>query len=161
MSELAWNHAARSFVEDYSLDQRLVEDVVRKPDHIERDPHEAEVGYPVRRLRRGDITVVVGFREPDRPTILFVRLNHPGERVVAQRGAGTGSGSAPAPSTLHEILRQATARGYEVRYGKHVHLHRNGKLAMSLSATPSDRNGYRQAWRDFMRIESEREKEEK
>jgi hypothetical protein len=81
--------AAEDFVQDTHFDRDLIKDVVRFPTDTSRDPRSLEVGYNIYRFRRGDITVVVGFRDVVNPKILYVYLHDPEDHT---RGKGTQSG---------------------------------------------------------------------
>lgn len=159
----SWTNDARAFVEIYHMDAWMVEDVVRAPTTVELDPHSNEVGYPVRRMRRGDITVVVGFRDPEDPTILFIHLDTPdnhtgsGGSIGGRAGAGLG-----VPGSVAEMLRALEGLGLQIRYGKHYQVYDGDIFVTHLASTPRDRNSVKAAWRTVnqyldRRAESERE----
>ena len=149
-----WNDEARNFVELYNVDRRLIVDAVRAPQMISTDPRSAEVGYPIKRLRRGDVEVVVGYREPEYPTILYVRLATPDDDQGPKRSPGGTKGSS-LPPTLTELHRRITMAGYSLEHsGMHVKvLSQGGNLLMTLPKTPSDKRSLANAWHEFLRVD--------
>ena len=111
-----WNDEAKNFVEIYGVDTRLIVDTVRAPQAVSLDPRSAEVGYDIKRLRRGDVEVVVGYREPEYPTILYVRLATPDDTQGPKRSHGGAKGSS-LPPTVTELHRRITTQGYSLEYG--------------------------------------------
>lgn len=102
--------AAEDFIEETNFDRDLIKDVVRFPDDTSRDPRSMEVGYNIYRFRRGDITVCVGFRDPENPRIIYVYLHDPEDHT---RGKGTRAGGglpSKTPGSTQEMqawLRKA------------------------------------------------------
>jgi len=155
-----WNDEAKNFVELYGVDTRLIVDAVRAPQSVSIDPRTNEVGYPIKRLRRGDVEVVVGYREPEWPTILYVRLATPDDDQGPKRSPGGVSGSS-VPPTMGELHRRITMAGYQVQTGGAAHpkvVSQTGDVLMSIPNTPSDKRSLANTWRDFVRLDREYKK---
>ena len=105
---------ALDFIEMYDFDQELLKDVVRYPTTREKDPHANEVGYPIYRFRRGDITVVCGFKDPEHPHILHVFLHTPDEPDNTPAKAG-GAGSK-TPATLTQLRGWLSKEGCRLEW---------------------------------------------
>lgn len=148
---LHWHQDAEDFIERYRLDRQFVEDVVRSPQATEVDPRTQKVGYQVLRLRRGDIEVVVGYREPREPMVLFVRLLS-GDNESPRHSVGGTKGSS-IPPTLPELRRRITMYGYTITHdARHSKvLSTEGHLIAVLPKTPSDHRSLANSWRAFMR----------
>lgn len=147
-----WHDDAKNFVQLYAVDTRLIVDAVRAPQMISLDPRTAEVGYDIKRLRRGDVEVVVGYRDPEYPMILYVRLATPDDDQGPKRSAGGASGTT-VPPTMGELHRRITMAGYSIDHSS-AHpkvVARNGDTLMSLPKTPSDRRSLANTWREFIR----------
>lgn len=147
-----WNDEAKNFVELYGVDTRLIVDAVRAPQSISIDPRTPEVGYDIKRLRRGDVEVVVGYRDPERPMILYVRLATPDDDQGPKRSPGGTRGSS-LPPTIAELHRRIVMAGYSLEHSAaHVKvIDREGNLLMPLPKTPSDRRAIANCWHDFLR----------
>ena len=147
-----WLAEATDFVEDVGLDAKMVESVVENPQRVEMDPRTSVVGYDVKRLKRGDIEVVVGYSDPENPMILFVRLLGPAEGWSGGRGAKGGTGGAgKGPSTVTDMVKRAQALGYTVEYSTHIKLMWDGKFAMAIPRTPSDYRSLVNSWHQLLR----------
>lgn len=147
-----WNDEAKNFVELYNVDTRLIVDAVRAPQMISIDPRTAEVGYDIKRLRRGDVEVVVGYRDPEYPMILYVRLATPDDDQGARRSPGGISGSS-VPPTMGELHRRITMAGYRIDHSA-AHprvMTKDGDFLMSIAKTPSDKRSLANTWRDFLK----------
>lgn len=104
--EITFLPSAMEFIESFGFPIDLLEDAVRYPEVIETDPKSVEAGYPVLRLRRGDITLSVSFKESwDHPYVMYLHLNNPGENELPspqqkyRKSGGTGGGSQMPTST--------------------------------------------------------------
>ena len=76
-----WDLDAVSYADTFRVPYADVETVAAHPGISELDPRAtAEHGYEVRRHRRGDLLAVVGYRDPERPVILGVRVMLPPPR---------------------------------------------------------------------------------
>lgn len=145
------------FMDIVGLAKQDVLTIIRNWQRTERDPHSAEVGYPIQRYISGDVTVVVGFKDPEIPTVLHVWVRNPDEPTgKGTKAAGSGGGVA-TPANARELIRKAQALGYEVRYSKHAELWKNGKpvTAIHMGASNSDRNSNKNAWLQILRYEKE------
>jgi hypothetical protein len=137
LSNLRYLDRAQDFLDYYSFPKDLVEDVLRHPHRAEKDPTSMGSGYLIVRLIRGDITVVMGLRDPENPTVIYVYLNHPGDNVV-NRKAGQGPGSK-LPSSLRELRTWALAAGCKFEMGGtgHTKVFYKDQLIGTLPNTPS------------------------
>lgn len=149
---IGWLPEARDFVEDVGLDVEMIEAAVESPQRVELDPRTSAVGYDVKRLRRGDVEVVVGHSDPDNPMILFVRLLGPAQGQSGGRGSRSGGGGATKnPSTVTDLVKRAQGLGYTVEYSTHIKLMWNGKYAVALPRTPSDYRSLINSWHEVLR----------
>lgn len=112
---------ALDFIETYNFDQELLKDVVRYPTSREKDPHSNDVGYPIYRFRRGDITVTCGFRDPEHPHILHVVLHTPEDNESHFGNAPGGSGVSKTPTSLTQV------RGWLQRQGCKLEMTNTGQ----------------------------------
>lgn len=149
---MRWLEKAIDFAEFARLDYDLVEAAAMHPDVVQPDPYSRVVGYPVRRHRRGDLEAVIGYRDPDDPTIIFVRLIMPGDpRRGSIRGAGSQSGSS-LPSTLRDLRGRIVRAGYRLDPGtKHDKVRADdGTVLLTIPGTPSDHRSIPNAYRKFL-----------
>lgn len=111
-----WDQLADDFAAEIGLDREIVEAAARYPQMQRRDPYSEKVGHTVMNYRRGDIIVTVGFRDPQKPTILHVRLvsNDMHERGGSRTPGGAG---ATGPTSIRELKRRAVEMGYKVIAG--------------------------------------------
>lgn len=107
VSALVWLQRAEDFVATYSFPKDLLEDVVRDPDSVGIDPSSEGRDYKVLRFRRGDITVVVGLRDPDAPSVIHVWLHYPEEDFTVPMGkiSKPGSGGGERVPTNERQLK--------------------------------------------------------
>lgn len=150
-----WLPRAIEWLEMWGADRELIEAAVEHPTQITDDPKSAEYDYPVKRHRRGDLEVSVGFREPEHPTILYIHLHLPLDDTGGSRTPAGGSGTKP-PKGLREFKQRVWDCGYKptLRNG-HVHILRpDGSFMMSTSSTPSDYNSIKNAWSSFQKLAS-------
>lgn len=161
MTDPSWSDDAHDFMLIYGLDKELVLDVVRNPDREEMDPHSADVGYPIKKMRRGDIVVVVGYRDPDEPMILYVRLVNPDEPQYQKRSPRGASGSS-LPPTRAELIRRIQFQGYQIDdSGRHTKVfNRAGKLMVTISKTPGSARSIADSWHQFQRAVREESSEQ-
>lgn len=150
-----WHPAARDFADMIRLDPAIVESAARNPAVVSDDPHGLEVGYPVKRHRRGDLEVVVGFQDAAQPAILFVRQHIPNQRNRGQgdgatSGKGSGAGSS-LPTSLRELRRRICAAGYKIVPGRRHDkvVTSAGDVLVTLPSTPSDHRSVPNTWRKF------------
>jgi hypothetical protein len=101
IANITWLERARDFIEMYQFPVDLLLDVVKSPESIKLDPSSADKGYKVLQFRRGDISVVVGLRDPEHPTVIHVWLHGVEEGVdhSVRTGKATGWGSGGASKT--------------------------------------------------------------
>lgn len=156
MTDYEWLPKAIEWVEVWGCDRKLIEAAVEHPLQVTNDPKMAEVDYPVKRHRRGDLEVSVGFRDPDRPTILHIHIHLPLDR---SSGSPTGSGSMTKSSTggpkgLNQLKQMIHAAGYlpALRNG-HLRVERqDGSYLMSMGSTPSDARSVTNCWKTFQKL---------
>lgn len=152
---LVFHDRARDFLDTYGIDDAMIEGVVRHPRQIADDPHGVEVGYPVKRFRRGDIEVVVGYQDPRAPAVLFVHLHLPMDGSSGAYGGGNGPQAArTAPKTVQELHQRVEAAGYTLaRAARHTRVLRpNGSLLMMVSTTPGSVRTLSKTWAQFLRL---------
>jgi hypothetical protein len=97
--------AAKDFMDEYRFDAELIKDVVKHPTDRSRDERSVEVGYNIWRFRRGDITVVVGFKDIENPMILFIYLHDPEDHTRGSSGSRTSGGPATKDPTSVRALQ--------------------------------------------------------
>ena len=105
LDNLEFYGAAKDFVAEYQFDEELLKDVVRHPTDRHRDERSSEVGYNIWHFRRGDITVVVGFKEIENPLILYVYLHDPEDHTRGSSGSRTSGGPATKDPTTVRALQ--------------------------------------------------------
>lgn len=154
--EIHWHPNALEFAEIYHLDKRLVEDAVRSPTSEEDDPYHEGADYPVKRVKRGDLSVTVGWREPNDPMILFIHLTLPGEQGRQRRSVGGTQGSS-LPPTIPELHRRIVALGYSITTsGPHAKVRsREGAFIYTMPRTPSDKRSIANSWKGFERAHAD------
>lgn len=96
------------------LDKEAVETAVRKPQHVEIRPESREKKYPVLAFRRGDIQVVMGFRDRLKPAVIACYwrplLEHD-HHVVNRHGGGGARKSTGLPTTVKAAVTQLQREG--------------------------------------------------
>lgn len=138
---------ALDFVETYNFDRNLLRDVVRYPESREKDPHGAEVGYPIYRFRRGDITVVVGFRDLDEPHILHVWLHTPDDDNAQGTKGGAGGPATKTPHSVSQLRGWLMKEGCRLEYkGSGQRITYDGIFVGTLHLTPSDNRGIKNSY---------------
>lgn len=131
---------AQEFLDTYNFPVDLILDVVKHPERIEPDPAYLQAGYPIFRLRRGDLTVVLGVRTPNNPAVIFVYLHLPDHRSA--KSIKSKAGGSGAPTSMRELRSWAQYVGCKLESSKsgHTKVYYNGVLLYSLPSTPHDRN---------------------
>lgn len=149
-----WHPPAVEFVDAYGIPRDVVESAAVNPSSTTLDPHGAEVGYRVERRRRGDVIVVVGFANPDRPAILYVALNLEDlHRVQGTHRSPGGASGSDIPTSMLQLRRRILSQGFAItRGGSHDRVTtRDGEFLVSLPLTPSDHRSIPNVWRTFTR----------
>jgi len=105
INNLNWLERAEDFVITYDFPKELLEDVVRAPGEITTDPSSDEKGYKVLQFRRGDITVVVGLRDPEFPSVLHVWLHgvEEGDQHHVGKNPGYAGGGGKNPKSPQQL----------------------------------------------------------
>lgn len=164
MDNLSFWGAALDFIEETRFDQDLIIDVVRHPTESYRDPKSMEVGYNIYRFRRGDITVVVGFRDMENPKIIYIYLHDPEEHRKTAKGSRTGAGSgSKTPTTMNGLQTWLRNQGCVLSWE-----HKSGVMTVTwrgiyvgnLHSTPSGgnrslKNMYHRLSRNLQRVKTE------
>lgn len=104
----------------HGVDLDMVESVVRQADKVTVDGSTATRKYPVLHFQRGDVLVVVGFRQ-DTPLIMAAYFSGPGMSGIptghGNRGAG-GGGARKAtglPTSVNAVVTRLRSCGAEVK----------------------------------------------
>lgn len=149
----SWHTQARDYLDMYGIDPAVVEAAIDNPTSDEPDPTSADRGYPVRRYRRGDVQVTVGYRDPREPLIMYVHLCTPGDHYIRPGRSGGRVGGRSAPKTTQELIERVEAAGYEYDpVGRHPRIRRkDGSALVFLAGTPSDVRSLSNAWHQFLR----------
>ena len=153
--DMIWYPDALSFIESYGVDPAIIEAAALHPWTVTDDPKGAEVGYPVKRLRRGDVEVVVGYRDEDEPAILYVRLHTPDDPTSGGRGSIKPQGrGSKIPTTLRGLKAEILQAGYSIELGGRHDLVRrpDGSVCMTLPITPSSPTSIPNAYQNFLRV---------
>lgn len=95
--------------------EEAIDACVRNPEQVEVRPESKTKGYPVLKFRRGDVNVVMGFRNRTHPAVMRAEwgnlLAHDTYHVARHGGGGSrGSTGLPSgPAALKSRLRQMGA----------------------------------------------------
>lgn len=106
------------------LDFDGVEAALRHPDRVEIRPESygGGKGYPVLGFYRGDVRVIVGFREPSRPMIIDTRFSiktQPAARDgVTDGGGGGAKKDTGLPKTITQLRKRLAQAGAELTTAK-------------------------------------------
>lgn len=154
-NNLRFLERAQEFLDTYDFPEDLVRSVVMNPESIERDPYSLEVGYPVIRMRRGDITVVVGVQDPHQPSVLYIYLHIP-EDGVQRSGTkkGTaGSHKAKNPTSVRQLRGWLIENGcrLESSGSGHSNAYYEGVFVGQVPSTPSDYRSIPNAYHNLKR----------
>lgn len=150
---MRWAGDALDFAETVGLLVEDVESVVKdRRSSQEVDPRTAEVGYPVRRFRRGDVTVVVGYRDSE-PTILFVHVHGRSHKHLAVRRADGRANASRAPKTWMQLRSRVVASGLriEVRSRHESVLDEESRIVGSITERAGDPRALQNAWKQIER----------
>lgn len=149
---LTWLPRTREYIELNEIDLALVEDAVANPARMQLEPATATRHYDLKRFRRGDLEVCVGYADPERPCVTWVRIHLPKYGRGGHRSGGAVGGKT-APTSVDEIEARIKAAGYRtVPGGKHTRVVRaDGTLLATLVCTPSDARSLTNAWKQFER----------
>src|SRR4051812_24097899 len=117
VNTLEWDDRAEDWLTTWNLTRAEAESIILFDPRPSLDPHSRDVGYPIARYRRGDVIVVVGFKNRARPKVLHVAVNTPGEKGAApiHRGATGGPGSS-LPTSVRELKTRILALGYRLEW---------------------------------------------
>jgi hypothetical protein len=150
-----WLPKALDWADMWCVDQEMVEAAADHPTQITDDPTAVAAGYPIKRHRRGDLEVCVGYKNPEEPTIIYVRMHLP---LDGSSGSPTGGGAvkkaaAKAPNGLRQFKDWVHDAGYRTKLQNgHTHVLRpDGSLLMTTSSTPGDKMTVTAAWQKFLR----------
>lgn len=153
MANLTMHGEAEQFIETYRFPQELVEHVCKYPQEVTLDPTSADKGYHVLRMRRGDITVVVGLRDPENPLALYVYLNTPEDHTYGggtrKSTPGAGTKKEKAPQSLRQMLGWCAANGCTTEWSSgsgHTKVYFEGAFMGTLPTTPSDHRSFKNAY---------------
>jgi len=138
ITNLNWLDRAQDFIEMYQFPKELLEDVVRAPESIHVDPSSEEKGYKVLQFRRGDISVVVGLRDPESPSVLHVWLHGVEEGDQHQgKAAGFASGGGKNPKSPQQLRGWLQAQGCRLAHNGrgHYNVYWNDILLGSVGST--------------------------
>lgn len=149
---LTWLPRTRDYVELWGIDPALIEDAVADPFRMQLEPATAHRHYDLKRFRRGDLEVCVGYADPENPVITWVRIHLPHSGRGGSRSGGAVGGKT-APTTVGDLEARIRAAGYAIVLGgKHRHVLRgDGSLLVTLGCTPSDARSLTNAWKQFER----------
>lgn len=143
ISDITFLGRALDFIELYDFPTEILLDCVRHPDEVAIDPHAMEVGYPILRFRRGDITVVLGLQRPQEPAITFVYLHVPNDDIPQHKGMGGAGGvGGKVPKSPQQLVGWAQAQGCQVAFNGrgHWNISYNGVLLGSTGGTVHSRS---------------------
>lgn len=103
----------------YGLDQDMTESCLRNPDRVEVRPEtfHAIKRYPVLGFYKGDVNVILGFRDPAKPCVIAVyvhsMLEHDTHRVN-HTGTGGARKLSGNPKNVKQLRQHLEARGAEL-----------------------------------------------
>jgi len=123
INNLEWLERAQDFVDLYQFPKALLEDVVRAPGEIKVDPSSEEKGYRVLQFRRGDITVVVGLRDPEHPSVLHVWLHgvEEGDQHHTGKSPGYAGGGGKKPKSPQQLRGWLQSEGCTLAHNGRGH----------------------------------------
>jgi hypothetical protein len=151
MASIDWHDDAKEYAQSYGLTPDDVELIVTNKTNPQLDPRSHEVGHLIVRYRAGDVIVVVGYREPKRPVIMSVMVDHHHESRAGSKAPG-GAGKT-GPTTMKALVKRILDHGYRVEMGgSHYRVvdKVTGEFLMSLPVTPSDHRSIPNAWSSFL-----------
>lgn len=159
--EWEWDSLAVEYADMFGIPYEIVESAAAHPTYSVMDPHSAEVGWEIRRNRRGDVVAIVGYRDPAHPVILHCHIitpQTPRRSSLAGVSGGGGSGT-DRPKSWRAIRQEIVRRGYQIRPGgKHDRVETpEGRFLMSLPTSAGDQRTLVNVWAEFRRrtIETE------
>ena len=138
LDNVTWLDAAQDFLDTYDFPKDLVLDVVRAPTSREMDPSSEEKGHPVVRCRRGDITVCVGLRDFDAPTVIYVYLHTPEDGHHTGKAPGFASGgSSKTPKSPEQLRGWLQSEGCRIEHNGrgHYNVYLEGVLVGGVGST--------------------------
>jgi len=123
IENLTWLQRAEDFVELYQFPKELLVDVVRAPEEITPDASSGEKGYKVLQFRRGDITVVVGLRDPEHPTVMHVWLHgvEEGDQHHTSKSPGYAGGGGKNPKSPQQLRGWLQSEGCTLAHNGRGH----------------------------------------
>lgn len=129
------------------MSEEMVFSVIRNPTARIMDPLTVEKGYPVYQFRRGDITVVCGFKDPSNPHVFFMYVHSMDETSKVNTNAGTakgpGSGSK-VPKSIQQLKGWLMAQGCNLvnaSNGGITKVYYHGAFVMNLHSTVHTQGG--------------------
>lgn len=149
--KIGWDEEALMWAALWGLSVSAVEDCIHHPQQTAVDPRTKEIGHNVLRHRRGDVVVVVGYREPETPQVLFVTtMTGLAERHVRGGNGGTGS---TLPRSYRELRKRILDLGYRISVDSaHPKVRTSdGRVIMTFPGTPSDHRSLANTWRSFVK----------
>jgi hypothetical protein len=154
VKNLHWDEKAHGWLDTWGITQADAEAIVLADLKPSLDPHSTEVGHPIARFKRGDVIVVVGFRDKDRPQVLSVFVNTPDDIRIKNRAPGAGPGTS-LPTSIRQMKGWIIDYGYKLEFARNGHLQvvdrESGQMICQLAATPSDHRTIANDWRRFLR----------
>jgi len=123
IENLTWLPRAEDFIELYQFPKDLLMDVVRAPGEIHLDPSSEDKGYKVLQFRRGDITVVVGLRDPKYPTVMHVWLHgvEEGDQHHVGKSPGYAGGGGKNPKSPQQLRGWLQSQGCSLAFNGRGH----------------------------------------
>jgi len=155
VNALHWDDRAQGYLATWGIKQSDAESIILHDRKPVLDPHSTEAGHPIIRFKRGDVTVVVGFRDPKNPKVLSVFVTKPKEPQFKQRTATSSGQGSSLPTSVRELKIRMINFGYRLKMGHGGHLsviHKESGLRIcQISSTPSDKRTIANEWRRFLK----------
>lgn len=153
----------------YGMDLSLMDAALRSPERVEIRPESFDQSkrYPVLGFYRGDISVILGLRQPLTPKVIAAyatsRLEHDTHRVGHTGGGGSKNGEKGLPTNPRQVANKLRARGAQVEInplteGDPVEVFYQGKSVGKISTGPASKetcaSDYQRALRRIVAMDS-------
>lgn len=152
---MRWHPDALEFATTYSIKPEDAELIVTDPKSVMTiDPYTAEAGYPVVRYTRGDVTVVVGFRERTDPTVIYLRVQSKDDDRGNTGGPSSGGKAhdSRAPRSLRELQRRCVMAGLKIQRGsRHLGVYDEEGTRVGSINDSTDRRALTNSWKQIER----------